>query len=314
MTQLLNGRAGATDTIAGFTGFEGSIRKALSSQLTLLGRGEHCSLDPERLASLGVAPGSQIRIARSPQEVALYTVSETRSEAVDTIVRMALPARQRLGTSEEFEATIDTQVPHPTLTDEEAQAHSEFVERLHDHCGQTGLVSIAPHGGAIERHTDRQAERLALVLGCDRVSVWRCRGFRAGGGAFERWHITSTDIHEASFPLLNTIARRGFAHAVAFHGFSESGVLVGGMAPLRLKQQVAWALTRVLAGSGIAVRIADPADQYDGDSPRNIVNRLTAGGANGVQIEQSLEAREGYAMAIADAVAYAYREKLARLM
>ena len=293
--------------------FDGSVKKAFSSQSTLLERGEHCSLDPDRLASIALVPGRQIRVVRTPEQLALYTVSETRQEPIDTIVRMALPARQRLGTAEEFDATIETQVPHPTFSDEEAQAHSEFVERLDDHWGQQGLVAIAPHGGMIERHTDEQAERLASLLGCDRVSAWRCKGFKTGGGAFERWHITSTDIHEASFPLLKTIASRGFAHAVAFHGFSEADVLVGGVAPPTLKQEIAKALKGALAGSGIRVRIADASEHYDGDSPNNIVNRLTVGAANGVQIEQALEAREGFWMAIADAVASVYREKLARV-
>src|SRR5262245_20477418 len=85
--------------------FAGSVRKALSSQTTLLDRGEHCSLDPEGLAALGLVPGSQVRMIRDPEQLALYTVSETRQESIDTIVRMALAGRQRLGTADEFEAT-----------------------------------------------------------------------------------------------------------------------------------------------------------------------------------------------------------------
>ena len=49
------------------------------------------------------------------------------------------------------------------------------------------------------------------------------------------------------------------------------------------------ALEVALAGSHIRVRIAEASDHYDGDSANNIVNRLTAGGANGVQIEQPLQ-------------------------
>jgi phage replication-related protein YjqB (UPF0714/DUF867 family) len=292
--------------------FGGSVKKAFSSQSTLIDRGEHCSLDPERLESIGLVPGSQIRVKRADDQFALYTVSETRHEATDTIVRMALQGRQRLGTADEFEATIDTQVPHPTFSDVEAVENSEFVERLDDHSAHQQLIAIAPHGGAIERHTDEQAERVAALLGCDRASVWRCRGFKLGGGAFERWHITSTDINETSFPLLKTIGCRHFAHAVAFHGFSEADVLIGGGAPLALKEEIGAAVERALAGSGIRVRIATESEHYDGDSADNIVNRLTAGGANGVQIEQSIEAREGFWKAIAHAVADVYSEELNR--
>jgi hypothetical protein len=60
--------------------------------------------------------------------------------------------------------------------------------------------------------------------------------------AFDRWHITSTDIHEASFPLLNSVISRGFTYAVAFHGFDDPeipfDILIGGAAPYSLKQEI----------------------------------------------------------------------------
>jgi phage replication-related protein YjqB (UPF0714/DUF867 family) len=309
MQELVSFPRGCHPTIATFEGF---VRRAFSSQTTLFERDEHCSLDPEGLASIGLVPGSQVRVIRNAEQFALYTVSETRAESIDSIVRMALPARQRLGTMDEFDATIDAQVPHPSFSDAQAQENSEFVERLDDTGCQRRLVVLAPHGGAIERHTDGQAERFYATLGSHRASSWRCKGFKTGGGAFERWHITSTDIHEASFPLLRTIVSRGFAYAVAFHGFSEADVLIGGAAPMTLKEEIRRAIAGVLAGSGIEVRIADPSEHYDGDSERNIVNRLTADGANGIQIEQSLEARNGFWKLIADAVAAVYAEKVCR--
>jgi phage replication-related protein YjqB (UPF0714/DUF867 family) len=289
--------------------FAGSVKRAFSSQSTLIDQGEHCSLDPERIASIGITEGSQLRVKRTADQFGLYTVSETRQESAESTVRMALPARQRLKAIDEFEATIDTQVPHPTLSDEEAEACSEFVERLDDNGYAQGLAAIAPHGGAIERLTDSQAERVGATLGSDLASVWRCRGYKVGGGAFTCWHIKSVDTSSNSFPLLKTIASRGFAHAVAFHGFSEEDVLIGGGAPLAFKREIAAAVQEVL-GSAIPVRVATPADNYDGDSPRNIVNRLTAGGVNGVQIEQSLEARDKFWRPIADAVASVYSAKL----
>lgn len=290
--------------------FEGAVRKAFNAQTTLRRQREHCSLDPERLGLARLVVGSQVRVRRSAQDVALYTVSETRQENIDTTIRMALVARQRLETDDEFSATVDTQVPHPTLSDEEAQEQSEFVERLADDGRQRGLVCLAPHGGAIERHTDEQAERVARRLGTDRSSVWLCKGFRTNGGALRAWHVTASAIHETSFPLLNAIIARGFAHAVAFHGFSQRDVLVGGRAPAALKRKIAAAVQGALAGSGIQVRIANRSDRFDGDDPRNIVNRITAGGANGVQIEQSLAAREQHGGEIADAVASVYGREL----
>ncbi|HEX5913058.1 MAG TPA: poly-gamma-glutamate hydrolase family protein, partial [Rubrobacter sp.] len=208
-------------------------------------------------------------------------------------------------------ATVYAQVPNPTLTEAEAEVRSEFVERLADNGTHKGLIAIAPHGGQIEPYTDQQAERVAQQLSAKGVSSWRCKGWKQGGGAHERWHITSTDIHPASFPKLSRVITRGFRYAVAFHGYGGTGVLIGGGAPDSLKGEIELAIERALSGSGIAVRVARPDEDLGGGSPRNIVNRLTAGGAGGIQIEQSFSAREGHGQAIADAVASVYDSKLA---
>lgn len=297
-------------------GYDASVKKALTaSQQDLIDHGEHCSADPEKLATVGRALGHQVRIRRSNSQYALFTVSEVRQETRDNIVRMGDNGRKRLGTSNEFAATLDAQVPHPTFSDAEAKTNSEFVERLDDDGANTGLVALAPHGGDIERFTDQQAERVAARLAGKGVSVWRCRGFKAGGGAFDRWHITATEIHEASFPRLGAIISRGFAHAVAFHGFDDpqTDVLIGGAASGSMKEEIRTAVNGALAGSGMTVRIATAADKSGGDNPQNIVNRLTAGGANGIQLEQSLRARTSHWQDIADAVADVYRRRLVLL-
>ena len=279
--------------------------------MTLLGQGEHCSLDPRRLARLGLGVGRQIRIA-SQSALGLYTISETRDESDDLIVRMALAARQRLGMDDEGDVDLDARVPHPTLSDTEARTQSEFVERLDDDGRQRTLAVLAPHGGDIEAGTDLQAERVGAALGPRRASVWQCRGFGAEDGAFRPWHITSTDIDPASFPRLQTLTRRPFSTAVAFHGFSEADVLIGGRAPAALKREIARAIQGALAGTDIPVRIAQRSEQYNGDDPANIVNRITFRGQGGVQIEQSIEARSRHGLAIADAVASVLLRRLAR--
>jgi phage replication-related protein YjqB (UPF0714/DUF867 family) len=145
--------------------------------------------------------------------------------------------------------------------------------------------------------------------------VWRCRGWKPGGGAKERWHITSTELDPGSFPLLGGIAGRGFRHAVAFHGSDgENGVdvLIGGAAPRSLKRAVRTAVIAATPGADLVVRIAGPGDDLGGDDPRNLVNRLTAGGSGGVQLEQSPTARRSHWEAIAEAVAGVYRRRLPR--
>jgi len=293
--------------------YEASVKKALDpEQADLIGHKEHCSADREKLETAGRLLGHQVRIKRNGDEYGLYTVSEVRQEDPDKIVRMGEGGRERLGRSGEFDATLDSQVPRPALSDVDAEAQGEFVERLDDNGWHNGLIAIAPHGGDIEAHTDEQAERVASQLASKGVSTWRCKGWHPNG-AFEHWHITSTDIHEASFPLLNSVISRSFRYAVAFHGFEDSGsgddILIGGLAPGALKVEVKQAIEGVV-GSDFAVRITTPDEPFGGDDRRNIVNRLTAGGANGVQIEQKIGPREKYALPIADAVASVYGAKL----
>ena len=224
-------------------------------------------------------------------EFALYTVSELLHETTDAVVRMGPGGRQRLRSEEEFEGVLDTKVVDPDLCDEDASDAGELVERLDDDGSQTHLIAIAPHGGDIEEHTDEQAERVAERLGPQLASAWRGKGWRPDGGAFDRWHITSTDLNPVSFPLLNSVMSRRFAHAVAFHGFDdEPGVLIGGTAPSELKERLREAIEQVLPAR-LDVRVALPDERYGGDDPNNIVNRLSPCG--GIQIEQGARPRDG---------------------
>ena len=61
----------------------------------------------------------------------------------------------------------------------------------------------------------------------------------------------------------------------------------------------------------LAVHVTQPDEKYGGDSKRNIVNRLAAGGA-AIQIEQKPHVRTAHGRAVADAVVGVYRSKLGR--
>jgi phage replication-related protein YjqB (UPF0714/DUF867 family) len=281
-----------------------SVKKALDTQADLQDHREHCAPAARALASLDSGPRQQVRIHRNG-EFALYTVSELLHETTDSVVRMGLGGRQRLQAEEEFEGVLDTKVVDPDLSDTEARDAGELVERLDDCGSQNHLIAIAPHGGAIEEHTDRQAERVAERLGPQLASAWRAKGWKVGGGAFVRWHITSTDLNPACFPLLNSVMSRRFAHAVAFHGFNdEPGVLIGGTAPAELKERLRQAIQQVLP-AGLDVRVALPTERFGGDDPNNIVNRLSPCG--GIQIEQGLRPRGEHGCDIADVVADFFR-------
>lgn len=181
-----------------------------------------------------------------------------------------------------------------------ADADGRLVEDLVDDGVQDRLVACAPHGGDVEPATGRQAARLSARRG---ATCWRCRGTADGGGAFDRWHVPSTAVDPADFPLLSRIADRGFDRAVAFHGHAGDGVLVGGGAPAAEKRRVADAVAAAVGGpaGGPPVRVATEGP-YAGTSDRNLVNWLTGDGG-GVQVEQAAAVRADSWRAVADAVA-----------
>ncbi len=260
-----------------------SVKKAFDTQDDLKSRREHCAVAARTLASLDRVRGQQVRVHHDA-EFALYTVSELLHETTDSACAWACPGASASGPAGEFDGILDTKIIDPDLCDEDARTAGELVERLDDDGSQTHLIAIAPHGGDIEPHTDEQAERVADRLGSQLASAWRCKGWRPNGGAFARWHITSTDIDPASFPLLGTVASRRFARAVAFHGFDdEAGVLIGGTAP---DAGEGASPRRHRTGAPRRSRRADrrPDERYAGDDPNNIVNRLSPCG--GIQIEQ----------------------------
>ncbi len=136
-------------------------------------------------------------------------------------------------------------------TEQQAKAEGELIEILDDPDQTQKLVVIAPHGGMIENYTDEQAEQVrAWINGMDQstgsqtpVTLWRCKGWKPSGGAFNRWHITSTELNPASFPQLNIIYTRGFEYGVAFHGCDDNSgtnpVYIGGNADPTLRANIA---------------------------------------------------------------------------
>ncbi|HEY0020800.1 MAG TPA: poly-gamma-glutamate hydrolase family protein [Longimicrobium sp.] len=286
---------------------------------------EHCLVSPNVLAalngdgemqdaidSLAAGRGFQLRVRRSAADYALYTVTGTHG-AEPGLVQMSDAGVQRIGAS--FSGPVITATVDRRVVD--ILPAAEFTEHLTGSGTGTDLVVIAPHGGMIEEHTDTQAERMLQrlmdlnIAGVDGVKCWTCKGYRAGGGASARWHITSADISEHSFPMLKKVMQP-FRYAVSFHGFRgdgsprESGlppgteILIGGNAWGKnakgfnrteelhvLQEQIASRLRE--APDDVRVAIAAPGSALGGSSRDNIVNRLSS---CGIQIEQSVAARE----------------------
>ena len=261
-------------------------------------RREHCSADPRRLAAIGRDVGRQVRITRAGRR-ALYT----GERAAPRGPRQRRPHGPRRPPAARHERRVRRRRRLPGAAPDDLRgargAEGEFIERLRDDGRQARLIVIAPHGGGDRAVTDRQAERVRSRLGVRRASAWRCKGFDDGGPAFDQLahHVHRHQRGELPPPPLRD--SRGFAHAVAFHGFDEDEVLVGGTAAPALKEEVRCALERATA-SRIRVRIAGPDEEFGGDDPCNVVNRLSAAGEGGIQIEQSLRARSRHWDAIAD--------------
>jgi len=297
--------------------FEGKVTQARKTQKDLIARREHCSIDPGQLRAIGREVGQQVRVEREEGGSALFTVTDAPDETPDDLVRAGKMGRARFGSDAgamtEFPARVYAVGPHPTLSESDAKRLGECVERADDDGAATGFLILAPHGGGIELNTDQQAERLAAALtkpGKPPVTTWRFKGFSVPGGpsASARWHITTTETSEASFPLLGRIAERKYAYTVSFHGMGREGVLIGGGASDELKREIQAEITKALEGTDIPVVLAVEGDPNGGFSPRNIVNRYCSG--TGVQIEQSPRVRRDHWQAVADAVARVYESRL----
>jgi len=114
------------------------IKAALTTQ-SIVRDEQGCSVPK----SLDVGVGDQVRVSRNSDEYALYTVAEKRKQDNPNGVRMGLDARLRIGTSDQFPATLAIPVVATDLTDAQAKAAGELVERLVDDGSNTGLVVIA---------------------------------------------------------------------------------------------------------------------------------------------------------------------------
>lgn len=168
------------------------------------------------------------------------------------------------------------------------------------------VVAIAPHGGGIEQSTAEQA-RVGFynALPTGRVVDWECYGYNKtvadSNNGFDHWHITSSEINPASFPILGTLVARQFAYAISFHGFGEDDfptwgnhVFVGGGESALFRREMTDVLNTLSASTGLtAIYNINPGDipgGMDGDDPDNIVNRFNTA-QRGIQLEQAWNLR-----------------------
>jgi hypothetical protein len=155
---------------------------------------EHCSANGHQIRMMELNTGQQVRIERPTENgttLALYTIfgahdEESNSVFVDYKDPEDVEERFGLPGTGSFQGKINAQVAVVGLTDDKAEDYSEFIEHLADDDYNSELVVISPHGDDIEDYTDGQVEHIAKQLPSKCVSVWMCKGFKKGGGTFDR--------------------------------------------------------------------------------------------------------------------------------
>jgi phage replication-related protein YjqB (UPF0714/DUF867 family) len=276
---------------------------------------EHCKAKLEQIRDIGRHRHEQVRIEFAKKGggsiSSIYTVSAFHPYEDSVVLGSKI--------SELFEdcepdptcgickGKVKAKIMKDGLSEQAAKTNGEFIELLtHTNSQNRKLIVIAPHGGHIERHTDEQAQFIQEQLPDDRASLWMCKGFNNPNStvdldAHKRWHITATEISERSFPKLRTIIEPKFEYAIAFHGWGNDSICVGGNAEsidAHLVDDIRVSIKNKL-GPAIKVVATACGGGFSGDDPCNIVNRL---GVKGIQIEQGLDIRDVHWEEIAQAV------------
>ena len=292
------------------------LKLRLPAQNALKDASERCSADPVMLESIGRSIGEQVRIKRKDDSrfVALFTAKQPnpgtglRDDKLGSVVRCGQASRERLGTTANIQATVQARVVDATPQLGEPSG-ARFFEIADDDGKQCYFIAIAPHGGEIEGHTDEQAVEAVRYLCAAGLpaSSWVCKGFGdAAKGAFDRWHITSTDLQPTCFPLLEPLISRRFCYGVAFHGFDrgkgEADVYIGGAASRTLKVSIKGVLNDLDLPIKVKISTRHDSPKFQGFSAENITNRLAT---SGIHLEQSTQARKYY-LEIARAVSQVF--------
>lgn len=286
------------------------VLKATTAMLEYLTK-ERCTIDPQLRSSLGISVGDQflLNVNATPSKYGLVTVhSDYEDGSDDNDIRMIASGRARFDQTDGFLANAISFSPIHNQTDcwlEENNQLGEFFSETSSY--QDKFIVLAPHGGAIEAYTDELAQSVydGLVGNDKEAGLWKCIGYQGVIGAYDAWHITSTDISANSFPYLCQFSGRSFSYALAVHGFGEDDVAIGGGASLSLKNEVKAAL-EAISGFPFTVSVMT-SGEYAGTDSQNIVNRYSSAG---VQLELPYQARTTWWQQIAGALVTLYSGKI----
>lgn len=207
-------------------------------------------------------------------------------------------------------------VPDPIPSDvpyHEAWRDDLAVETVWHEAGQDFLGVLAPHGGDVEAETDTAAVELYKKMPTGSCSLWMVQGFDSTpvgeNEAFDRYHVTSTEIDADRFPALSEIDDVGFRFCLSFHvNGSATDFEVGGLAPRELREQVGEIVARSCDPNRWGSIVDHEAGEYMGRTERNVTNRLTRDSRSGIQIEMPGTAAKTYRKTIAENLATYFAE------
>lgn len=213
---------------------------------------------------------------------------------------------------------------------DEANSGSKYFLECVEVRNDDSLAVLSPHGGGIETKISGELDTFLSELESfgREPSVWEGYGQWGSGETFDRWHITSTQLSEGSFPGLEELVTSDtYQYVLSLHGYSDNevGVVLGGQASRQAKCYLVDTLEFILDLRGtldgeITYRIFGPdgdpvdvvresdgpgdnpqplndVDDLDGDSDDNIVNRMAPNplgvrGFGGIQVELSDDLRK----------------------
>jgi hypothetical protein len=275
------------------------------------------------ISGLSLRRRQQVRVQRPGESATgdfiggLYSTEQEVgfNDSAERTLWMNAEAMDRINAGAGWRVALNPQAPHREYdSDRDAKAESEFIEQsISD--GNRILV-CAPHGGDMHEYTDDQAKRIAGELG---ESAWVCLGYNKGGGAVDRWWVDQTRTHPASFPRLSGLVGydgtsgqdrfyqydRKYSYGLTFQHNEQPGVIVGGLAPESTKQTIRANIDSYLSDGAGPVRVARTG-RYGGTDTKELANRISEDGNNGIIIAQSKNVRQNHWLDVADSLIDAF--------
>lgn len=199
--------------------------------------------------------------------------------------------------------------PSPNIdTQETARENNEFIEQ--SVTKEDELLSCASSGGEIYENTDLQALHVSSE---STASSWACFGYDDKDRAHERWHVRPELIYPDSYNdvrfLIEDEEHESAVNFIGIDGGADGQIIIGGLASETLQEDLKANLEEKFEGQDVDISIAY-GGRWSGTDTKNIVNRFTETGDNGLQVAQSEDIRQNHWKKVADAVLETYGEQI----